>query len=50
MSGANLFWQFYRIFLKFDMECKGFISPKDFKKVFNSSEHPKVRTGEMSED
>ena len=39
-----------KAFLKFDMQCKGVITPNDLSKVFNTSNHPKVRTGEMSHD
>jgi len=39
-----------KAFLKFDIPCIGKIYPDDLKKVFSCREHPKVITGEMSED
>jgi Ca2+-binding EF-hand superfamily protein len=39
-----------KAFLKFDKDCSGYIEPSDLKGVYDCSQHPKVRTGEMTED
>ena len=37
-----------RCFLAFDKDCSGFIEPNDLMGVYDTSQHPKVRTGEMN--
>jgi len=39
-----------KAFLKFDKDCSGFIEPNDLKGVYDTSKHPKVRSGEMTEN
>ena len=39
-----------KAFLKMDKDCSGFIEPNDLRGVYDCSQHPKVRSGEMSED
>jgi Ca2+-binding EF-hand superfamily protein len=39
-----------KAFLKFDKDCSGFIEPNDLKGVYDTSQHPKVRSGEMTEN
>jgi Ca2+-binding EF-hand superfamily protein len=37
-------------FSKFDKEKKGLVNIRDLKGVFNASSHPKVKSGEITED
>ena len=39
-----------RAFLEFDKDCSGFVEPNDLKGVYDCSQHPKVRSGEMTEE
>lgn len=39
-----------KAFLKFDRDGNGYIEPADLKGVYNASYHPKVISGEMTED
>ena len=39
-----------KAFLVFDKDCSGFIEPNDLKGVYDTSKHPKVRSGEMTEN
>ena len=43
-------WIVDKAFLKFDIECKGVITPEALGEVFCTNNHPKVKTGEMSHD
>ena len=38
-----------RAFAKFDKDGNGFINSDDMQGVYNASQHPKVRNGEMTE-
>ena len=39
-----------KAFLKFDADGSGEITAEDLKGVYNASLHPKVQSGELSED
>lgn len=39
-----------KAFLKFDKDCSGFIEPSDMKGIYDATQHPKVRSGEMTEN
>ena len=39
-----------KAFLKFDKDCSGEITSLDLKGVYDCSFHPKVKTGEMTDD
>jgi len=38
-----------KAFIKFDKDLSGFIEPNDLEGVYDTSHHPKVRSGEMTE-
>ena len=39
-----------KAFLKFDKDCNGHIDAADLKGVYNAKLHPKVKSGEKTED
>ena len=39
-----------KAYLKFDKNCDGFITAEDLVGVYDTSQHPKVKSGEMTED
>ena len=39
-----------KAFLKMDKDCSGFIEPNDLKGTYDTSQHPKVRSGQMTEN
>ena len=36
--------------MKFDRNCSGYIDAADLKSVYNTMLHPKVKSGEMTQD
>ena len=36
--------------MKFDRNCSGYIDAADLKPVYNTMLHPKVKSGEMTQD
>ena len=39
-----------KAFLKFDLDCSGHINSNDLRGTYDATQHPKVRTGEMTEE